>query len=339
MIYIRADMNERIATGHIMRCLAIADAAREMGEDTTFLLADTQAVELLENRGYAYIILNTPWDDMEAELGEIKSVIAQYGIQALLIDSYQVTETYLTHLAKLTRTIYLDDLNMFLYPVDSVICYANYHTKFAYEENYPIDKLYLGCNYVPLGKEFRDCCPKVIKEQVENLLLLAGGADTYHILRSLLESIDVKGYQQVHVICGKYNTDYEDLKLKYTEYLNVSIHKAVTDMKHYMEQADLVITAGGTTLYELCAVGTPAISYSFADNQIDNVRKFQEDEMIDYAGDIRCDNVMDNVEKILGKYVNSIALRQERSVKMQKLVDGYGAKRIAEVIKNEHSIR
>ena len=332
MIYIRSDMNDIIATGHVMRCLSIADAAKEMGEEVTFILADNQAEDYIISRGYQVIVLASRWDAMEMELSVLLELIKEKNIESILIDSYQVTEKYLAELTKVTRTIYLDDLNAFHYPVDSIICYANYYKKFAYEENYPADKLYLGLNYVPLRKEFQDCCPKVINEQVKNLLLLSGGTDNYHILRRLLERIDLVEYQQVHVICGKYNADYEDLKLKNKDCTNVYIHKAVTDMKRYMEEADLVISAGGSTLYELCAVGTPAISYSFADNQLDNVRKFQEDGMIDYAGDIRCDNVMDNVVRLLERYANNKALRQERSIKIQKIVDGYGARRIAEVI-------
>ncbi len=332
MIYIRTDMNDIIATGHVMRCLSIADAAKEMGEEVTFILADNQAEDYIISRGYQVIVLGSRWDAMETELPVLLDLIKKRNIESVLIDSYQVTEKYLKELTKETRTIYLDDLSAFHYPVDSIICYANYYKKFAYEENYLTDKLYLGLNYVPLRKEFQNCCPKVINEQVENLLLLSGGTDNYHILSRLLEGVELVKYRQVHVVCGKYNADYEDLKLKNKDCSNVYIHKAVTDMKRYMEEADLVITAGGSTLYELCAVGTPAISYSFADNQLDNVRKFQEDGMIDYAGDIRCDNVMDNVGKLLEKYVNNKALRQECSIKMQKVVDGYGARRIAEVI-------
>ena len=35
-IYIRVDMNEIIATGHVMRCLSIADAAREIGKENMY---------------------------------------------------------------------------------------------------------------------------------------------------------------------------------------------------------------------------------------------------------------------------------------------------------------
>ena len=50
-IYIRADMNEVIATGHIMRCLSIADAAKEMGKETVFIVADEKPIEILKKRG------------------------------------------------------------------------------------------------------------------------------------------------------------------------------------------------------------------------------------------------------------------------------------------------
>ena len=59
MLYIRVDMNDKIATGHMMRCLAVADAARMKGEDTTFILADWQAVELLRQRGYEFVVLHS----------------------------------------------------------------------------------------------------------------------------------------------------------------------------------------------------------------------------------------------------------------------------------------
>ena len=44
-VIIRADGNREIAMGHMMRCLSIADAAAKLGESTTFILADGQAVD------------------------------------------------------------------------------------------------------------------------------------------------------------------------------------------------------------------------------------------------------------------------------------------------------
>lgn len=332
MLYIRVDMNTVIATGHVMRCIAIAEAAKCSGEDTTFLLADEQAVEMLKERGFSYLVLHTKWADMESELPIIKRVIEERKIKALLIDSYQVTETYLETLSKMVKTLYLDDLNMFDYPVYSLICYANYWKKFSYDERYTHTKLYLGPGYAPLRKEFSDCPPKGIKPQVKNLLLLSGGTDSYDVLARLLEQLEISKYWRIDVICGRYYIKQEELRRRYAKKKNVCIHGPVSDMKHYMDVADVAVSAGGTTLYELCACGTPTISYAIADNQLDNVKQFQEDGMIDYAGDVRREDAVGHIVGLLNRYHNDKHLREVRAEKMQKFVDGKGAARIAQVL-------
>lgn len=326
-------MNNKIATGHLMRCLSIADAAKQCGEATTFLLADEQAVEILRSRGHQFIVLHTQWNDMDAELQAIENVISERKIDKILIDSYQVTENYLKQLTEWVTTFYIDDLNAFIYPVDAIICYANYWEKFDYFSHYPDKKLFLGTQYAPLRAEFSNCSPKQMKSKAENLLLLSGGTDHFDMLDRLLQRIDKEQYRWIDVICGTYYSKYEMICQKYSAYTNIRIHMSVTDMKDYMEQADLAVTAGGTTLYELCAVGTPTISYSIADNQLENVKKFQEDGLVDYAGDVRFDDVMEHIIGYLKEYYDNKRLRQERSIKMQKLVDGKGARRIAEILK------
>lgn len=330
MLYIRTDMNSVIASGHVMRCLSIADAAKELGEKVIFILADEQAVSLVEKRGHETLVLHTKWDDMESELPVLNNIIVEREIASILIDSYRVTEEYLKKLSKVTGIIYLDDLNAFHYDVDAIICYANYWEKFKYSSNYPDVKLYLGPQYMPLRKEFQNIEDKVIREKVETLLLMSGGNDEKHILAGVLEEIDTVAFRNITVICGRYYEGYEQLVNKYKNCENICIYQAVTDMEKYMQEADLAVSAGGTTLYELCACGTPTISFSLADNQFDNVKKFAEDDIIDYAGDVRYDNVIENVTKMIVEYKDDKELRQERSRKMRSIVDGKGARRIAE---------
>lgn len=327
-------MNPVIATGHVMRCLAIADAAKSTGENTVFILADSHAVPLLKQRGYSCFILNSRWDDMDSELPEMEKLIQKMHIRKILIDSYQVTENYLKSLTALVQTYYIDDINAFLYPVSGIICYANYWEKFHYRERYTDTEFFLGTEYAPLGKNFSGCDRKKISQKVSNLLLLSGGADRYHLLGQMLERLDLNRYRKVDVVCGRYNLQYQDLKDKFKNHKNIYIHQSVSDMDQLMKEADAAVSAGGTTLYELCAVGTPAITYSFADNQLDNVRKFQEDETMDYAGDARDTDIMENIMQSLNRYCNDVKLRQERSEKMQKLVDGKGALRIAEILRS-----
>lgn len=325
-------MNEQIATGHIMRCLSIADALRGLGEPVRFILADEQAVSLLKQRGYDAIVLHTQWNCMEEELSVLSQVIRNEHIDKLLIDSYQVTQRYLAELSKLVTTFYIDDLNLFEYPVDAVICYANYWKKFQYKINDKRTTYLLGMKYVPLKQAFWNCEAKIISEKADNLLILTGGSDPFNVTEQILDSIDTYQFQTIDVICGIYNTNYNKFVKKYENNKNIKFHQAVNNIEQYMKNADIAISAGGTTLYELCAIGTPAISFSFADNQLDNVRQFQEDGLIDYAGDARMDDIAGTSNQYLTRYRNDFELRKEKSEKMQKMVDGKGAERIARAI-------
>lgn len=332
MLYIRVDMNDSIATGHMMRCLAIADAARNLGEETMFVLADAQAAGLLSSRGYRFIVLGTPWDDMEAELPELILVIRKNKIPGLLVDSYQVTKNYLRELQNETQVCYIDDLYAFPYPVDTMICYEIYCDTFDYWKHYTQEQLYLGTDYAPLKAAFCGCSEKNIHRKAECLLLLFGGAVPYDFLEQLLKKMERDAYREIHVVCARSDTKYEMLCETYKMEKNVRIHPFVTNLDILMKRADLAVSAGGVTIYELCACGTPTISYAMADNQLGTVRKFAEDGVIAYAGDIRKDPVADRVCSLLRRYRCDQQLRRERSRKMQKLVDGKGAQRIAKIL-------
>lgn len=333
-LYIRVDMNQTIATGHVMRCLSIAEAAKDEGADVIFILADTQAEELIQSKGFRTIVLNSTWNDLEKELPDLLDLIARENIRTLLVDSYYVTEKYLAALNKVTSVTYIDDLNSFHYPVDTLIAYANYWKKKNYEENYPDTKLLLGCSYVPLRKEFRNLPPKLIRENVENLLILTGGSDNFGISENILEHLSLKQYKNINVICGRYYEKFDELKSKYQGYENVHLYQAVDNLIDYMLDADIAISAGGTTLYELCATGTPTITYSFADNQLDNVRQFEKDGMMHYLGDIRCEDVYEDMNDVLIRF-NRCNIRKNISDRMRKFLDGMGANRIlSEIIEN-----
>ena len=330
-IYIRADMNEVIATGHIMRCLSIADAAREQGVETVFIIADEKPIEMLDKRGYEAMVLHTHWNHMEEELEILLPLIRENKISKMLVDSYQVTEKYLKSLEEVTEVFYLDDLDAFEYPVSNVICYANYYSKLSYKNCKNNTSFYLGTEYMPLRKVYQNCKPKDIKEKIENILILSGGSDNYHMIENIADLFKDNREMQLDIICGAFYPDFQGLKDKFVGYDNLHFYQNVSNLDEFMEKADLAISAGGTTLYELCAKGTPTISYSFADNQMRNVQQFEEDNLIAYAGDVRFDRVYDNIYRLYEKYQEKV-LRKERSVRMQQVVDGQGATRIAQLL-------
>lgn len=333
MLYIRVDMNDTIATGHVMRCLSIADAARRLGEESCFVLADEHGTELLANRGYAYHVLHSDWRDMEGELPALKRFIDSEGIASLLIDSYQVTPHYLEQLSAWTKTLYLDDVNAFRYPVHMLLCYAIYAESFHYPERYREvggieTRFLLGPQYAPLRSEFSGEGAKKIAQRAERLLLLSGGTDPYDVLGRLLNGLSCEDYREITVICGRYYPKYEELRRLYKEDKRIRLLQAVDNIQDYMKEADIAVSAGGSTLYELASLGTPAITYSLADNQWENVREFQQKELMDYAGDVRTEPVIERILELLNQQCRNASLRRERSRKLRELVDGRGAERI-----------
>ena len=331
VLYIRADMNPHISVGHVMRCLSVADSASERGIKTVFISADDNPASLIKERGHELIVLGTDWKDMDSELPELEKLISEKQIDKILIDTYQVTDTYLRRVNELTRVYYLDDLNAFPYPVYAVINYSNHADESTYPVRYPGTKFYLGCGYAPLREAFKNPHPKKINPSVRNILIMSGGSDPYGIVPAILDSLPLDKYETVNAICGGYSENLDKLKIKYADVPSVHIHPRVDKIWRFYEEADIAVSAGGSTLYELSSMGVPAITYSFADNQIPNVRAFDLDGMMPYAGDVRGGNVPNRVRKLL-EDLDDVGVRSENSRRLQRLVDGHGADRMVDVL-------
>ncbi|MBO4910311.1 MAG: UDP-2,4-diacetamido-2,4,6-trideoxy-beta-L-altropyranose hydrolase [Lachnospiraceae bacterium] len=331
VLYIRADMNSQISVGHVMRCLSVADSAKARGIKTVFIAADDNPVPLVKERGHEILVLGTDWQDMESELPALEKIIAERGIDRILIDTYQVTDTYLRRVNELARVYYLDDVNAFPYPVYAVINYSNHADESTYPVRYPGTKFYLGCGYAPLREAFKDPHPKKINPSVKNILIMSGGSDPYDMLPQILDALPLKDFETVNAICGNFNNRLDSLKAKYASYPSVHILPRVEKIWRYYEEADVAISAGGSTLYELSSMGVPTITYSFVDNQIPNVRAFDLDGVMPYAGDARGGNVPARVRKLLEE-MDDASVRSENSRRLQRLVDGQGADRMVDVL-------
>lgn len=328
MILIRADANEHIGAGHIMRCLSIASSLRAMGETVKFVTADHKADRLLD--GFSTYCLESEWANMESELPALCDMVKKEKPSLLLIDSYYVTESYFQRLHGLVRVAYLDDLNQSCWDVDYLINYnifANLYDYSTYEEKRT--QLLLGTRYVPLRDEFKNC-PKHKIDKVLDVLVSAGGADPECITEKIISGI-CYGMKEVrfHFVIGALNPRLDKINALAAGKDNIVLHINEKRMSELMKNCDLAISAAGTTLYELCATGIPTIAYSIADNQLFAMEQFDKQGIMLSAGDCRgVVGFADRVKTIIEKIVDDRALREELSEKMHNLVDGNGATRI-----------
>lgn len=360
-LYIRTEANRVTATGHMMRCLAIADAAAEKGIRTVFIVAEEGSERFPQERGYETICLARRWDDFAGEIPVMERLIIDRRVEMMLIDSYFISEDYMKAVTKMTRTAYIDDLHAAIWSCSILIDYAVYYDLFDYQQEYPDTKLLLGCRYAPLRKEFKDLPAKQISQVVKKVLVVTGGTDEYHFMRQFTEALlsqrSLFAGVEFTLICGAFNREIEEIRKLSAEYvveaddleedrksvsdngtdrkadvMRIKIYPTLPTLRDAMLETDLLITAGGTTLYEMAACGTPGICFSMADNQLDNVKGFAGRELVLYAGDIRKDFSFERLIHMMKELMQDHAARAAVSEKLRALVDGKGAERIVDAV-------
>lgn len=356
LIYFRTDGNSQIATGHLMRCLSIAQACQVLSLPVCFLVSDEDSASLLKQFDPAgtfpvRILSSAVYNDMEKELPELLSLLSE-APSLLFVDSYFVTEPYLQAVSGICPVAYLDDLQLFDYPVDLVINYDIIPEDMlpSYQAAYKrAGQTLLGASYTPLRRQFQMEVPAV-RPSVKDILITTGGSDPYHFCLNLLScfqerlsALIAEPDFHLHVLIGSLNEDKRLLMELAEELPFLKLHENVTDMAALMASCDLAISAAGTTLYELCAVGVPTASFIIADNQIASANAFAQNDAIPCLGDVRTNE--ESIKKEAAHWVTSMnpyvrnqaasaRLLRYRNIskRMQQLVDGNGAVRIADAL-------
>ena len=332
MILFRVDANEYIGIGHVMRCLSVARAFVDKGEKILFLTADHRGDSLIKQQGFETVCLDSVYSDMEGE--NVRQFVIDSRPDLLLIDSYYITERYLNSLRDLVHIVYFDDLNTKCWDIDYLINYNIYADVLDYSwYNLKNTVLLLNPQYVPLRNEFCKC-PKHMNKEVSDILVSSGGADPEYITERIMACICHEKMEMVfHFVVGALNPRLDIIRALAEGKDNIVLHINERHMSELMRKCDIAISAAGTTLYELCATGTPTIMYTLADNQLAAAEQFEKQKIMLSAGDCRSDEYfMKRIENQLDKMVGDKKLREGLSTKMQNLVDGEGAKRIAEVL-------
>lgn len=380
-IYFRTDGNSEIATGHLVRCLAIARACAKKGAAVKFIVSDQESLALLEerfcsSREFEVFCLNRCYREISSETSALLSCLsadmhtehsksAQNGSCRkpwLFIDSYYAGITYFEALRPYFRTAYLDDLRNLDCAVDLVINYDTARDCPAYAN---AARKLLGIQYTPLREQF--CTPSYeVRQKAGHVLFSTGGTDPYRVAESLLRIIyddlpdksctplqsavhdwsalyDIQDKStlqamQYHLLTSRANTRYAALAALAQAHPQIQIHTNVSNVAALMAVCDLAVSAGGTTLCELCAVGVPSVSYLMAENQRIAVETYATLNLIPCAGDIRPASMQDlpseadtlrHILDFLLHMAQNHPARAAASSAMRNLHDGAGADRIA----------
>lgn len=337
---IRADANEIIAAGHVVRCASVADSLQNMGVTCCFVTADHGADKLLAGRGFEHFILNSRWEDKQSELAELMALLHNWNADAVLVDSYEAGEDYLRALQKDYKVICFASKYELAFIPDLMINYSQFQRRRQLEQRYaklPMKgRLLQGAEYAPLRKQFETVGGHT-PQRLQKILITTGGSDRTEFVTKLIDACArTKDLEDIEytVVAGAFCKNSAGLQHVAENNPHVKILYRVENMAECMAEHDAAVTAAGTTMFELCACGTPAISVAIADNQLTGAAYFDEQKIISYAGDIRESEeaAVENVKAQLVCWKSYPEELRKQAEKVRQFIDGKGAERIAKAI-------
>jgi UDP-2,4-diacetamido-2,4,6-trideoxy-beta-L-altropyranose hydrolase len=341
-LIIRADAITDIGTGHIMRCIALAQAWKDQGGNVTFLSrCDSKNLQQrINNEGFEFIPIEKPHPD-SYDLGHTLEILEQLKIQNskfktwVVIDGYHFTPDYQKAIIENGyRLLVIDDTAHLDHYHADILLNQNIH---ALSLRYSCDRdtlKLLGCEYVLLRSEFLNYkdWKRVIPDKAKKILVTMGGSDpdnvTLKVIRALnsLNDPDL----EVKIVAGPANPNISSLEKElYLSPFTVHLLSSVSNMPELMAWADIAISAGGSTCWEIAFMRLPSLIITTADNQANIVKELGNARAIIDLGWHK--NIsMEQYRRVFKEISQDRSKRSYLSKKGQKLVNGKG---VMEIIK------
>jgi UDP-2,4-diacetamido-2,4,6-trideoxy-beta-L-altropyranose hydrolase len=334
---IRADANSVIGTGHVMRCLALAQAWQDAGGMVAFACGDLP--ESVQQRLAAEDCSVHKIDAASGssrDLEETRLLAESICPRWLVLDGYKFGPDFQLTLrdVKWRLMVIDDDGRHEAYHADVLLNQNPGAAAVLYGRHLHGSRMLLGSQYAMLRREFLQTPRKEPSGQsVSQILLTLGGADRGNVTERFLTVARscVPADCRIHVLIGPANPHAFRLREVATKMKRVTLHVAPSDLPQIMTRCDLAITAAGSSVYELGYLGVPMLLVVTADNQrpiataLDHLRAAVR---IDELGTNKSADLTSALESLVSDPVR----RAECAAKFQQLVDGQGAARVVALL-------
>lgn len=336
----RVDGHAELGMGHLIRCLALAQEIREAANTNVEFITKgyKEAIRRISKEGHIVKVIPMGASQDE-ELALAVNELEKFGPDIVITDLPYTTEENLRKLKGVGGLlISIDDLALTPLCSDLVISgYLSAKLK-KYKATNPNAKFFIGPKYLTLQKTFErmNKVRRKIKKDARSVLVTLGGADPENLTAKVVRALNGMSRKlKVTVILGPAYTHHGELRelLKDARESRPEfvVKSNVKNMAKLMMEADVALTAGGETIYELAATGTPAINISHVEHQSINARELARKGVVINLGlgeEVSKEQISSAVEYLLGDKNR----RQKMSARGKKLVDGKGAKRVANLI-------
>jgi UDP-2,4-diacetamido-2,4,6-trideoxy-beta-L-altropyranose hydrolase len=336
-VIFRVDSSVEMGVGHLLRCLTLANEIKKQNHEITFICRELEgnSIELIKRR---HLVVTLPknknfqsknlyleWLGATQERDAMQTIRAiPKNTDMLIVDSYALDERWHKRLRAYTKRIMvIDDLANRKFNCD-ILLNQNLGAQIKnYKGKVPNDcELLLGCDYALLRPEFPNLREVALKKrknttEVKNILISLGGSDaqnrTYDILKEITDNFSIV------VVLGRVSPYNEMIKKYAKNKENIKVIVDANNISELMFNADLSIGAAGSTSWERCCLGLPALLFVTADNQ----RAIAEN--LEQIGAVK---IVSNLKLDLQNILDNFSIWQVMSERAQTVCDGIGVKRI-----------
>lgn len=340
----RVDSSSIIGTGHLMRCLTLANALRDFGFECYFICRDynCSSSERILDAGYKLHLL--PYDEASQErswLGvsvkqdvlQTLGVLRQNKADWLIVDHYSIDAEWEQQIADgipVLRLFVIDDLMNRKHVCNLLLDQTFGRTKEDYQPLLPVKTDVLsGTDFALLRSEFCHLRQDIKADgfpdrKVPHIFITLGGGDisqSLQLIGDALENLSKQYEFTVTAIIG--NTPDEALKAFRNMGSRVELVTYTDDMAREMKRADFAIGAGGGTSWERCCLGLPCIVLTLADNQVEIANTLAEKK----AG-LKAGHSVSQIENAVLTLLNDRQLLKTMRENAMALCDGGGVDRV-----------
>lgn len=361
----RTDASLQIGTGHVMRCLTLADALTAKGAQCHFICREHPGhlIDFIRSKGYLVNVLPlATTEDADAETtgqvtagtshagwlgatqmqdaGACAPMLAALRPDWLIVDHYALDATWERALAPhYARLMVIDDLADRPHVCDLLLDQTYGRDEADYRPYVPATcRLLCGAQYALLRPEFAALRPYSLQRRAQpvlrELLITMGGVDKDNATGAVLEALrtcQLPTDCRITVVMGATAPWLEAVQTQAQAMPRPTrVLVGVNDMAQLMADSDLAIGAAGATSWERCCLGLPTATLVLADNQagIANALESVGAVFLPIQADLRSGLLVDPARL-------TPAVLVAMSIAAARITDGHGTQRVGTYLKHK----
>lgn len=356
-IAFRVDASVGIGYGHLMRCLALAEALSACGAVIHFICQDLPGfsssllkkytIHLLPKSELTFVAEEQNSQEKQVKFSLLDSAATSKVFEVLpvmdlvVIDHYGIDLSWHQAIRQFTKKILvIDDLANRKYDADFLLDQTYGRCKEDYKNLVPSNaRLFIGSEYALLRPEFAKHRKTSLKrrrsvDKAKRICISMGGGDSSNLTSKVIHCLEKIALFDIHldVVVTSANPYLVQIK-KITEKsnLNISVYIDSEEIGLLYSQADLAIGCGGASSWERCCLGVPTLLQVEAQNQALIARNLEK------AGAVKLVNfysefIIEELKQIFKKISEDRLFLADMSKYAEELCDGAGATRIRDML-------